>query len=425
MVGDVFRSLRVRNYRLFTGAQLVSLSGTWMQTVAQSWLVLRLTGSGMALGVVTGLQFLPTALGGMWGGLIADRFSKRRILLWTQSLSGMLALALGALTITGAVRLWMVYVLALVLGMVTAADTPARQAFVIEMVGPDDVANAIGLNSAVFNGARIVGPALAAAAIASLGLGWAFVINGATYLGPVLALVAMDGRALQRAARAPRGRGMLREGFLYAWANRAIRRTLLLMAVVATLGFNFAVTVPLLARFTFGGDVSAYAFLSSVAAGGGLVGALVVARRNRPSDRFLALSAAAFGLAAIATSFAPTLWWAAGLLTVTSGAAMAFIATANSTLQLVTPAHLRGRVMAIYALVFLGSTPFGGPVIGWISERWGARAGIGVGGVAALAAAAIAFATLRARSSVVRLEPAATAPAAEARDDAVSADATS
>ena len=394
-VEDMFRSLRVRNYRLFSGAQLVSLSGTWMQTVAQNWLVLDLTGSGVALGIVTGLQFLPTALAGLWGGLLADRFSKRRILMWTQGLSGVLAVALGLLTLTGAVRLWMVYVLALVLGIVTAMDTPARQAFVIEMVGPEDVANAVGLNSALFNTARIVGPAIGAVVIASFGLAAAFLINGASYVGPVMALAAMDGRALQRAPRQPKRKGMLREGMAYAWRSRTPRRTLVLMSVVATFGFNFVVTIPLLVRYTFGGEVGSYAVLTSVAAGGGLVGALWVARRARPTQRLLAGTAAAFGFFALAASVAPTFGAAAVMLTVAGGAAMAFIATANSTLQLTTPEHLRGRMMALYALVFMGSTPLGGPLVGTISEHWGPRMGIAVGALATLAAAAAAILTLR------------------------------
>jgi len=397
-VEDMFRSLRVRNYRLFTVAQLVSLSGTWMQAVAQNWLVLDLTGSGVALGIVTGLQFLPTALAGMWGGLIADRYDKRKILVWTQSLSGSLAVVLGVLTLTGSVRLWMVYLLALLLGMVTAADTPARQAFVIEMVGPEDVANAIGLNSAVFNGGRIAGPAIGAVVIASFGLGVAFLLNGLTYLGPVAALLAMDRRALHPTERASRRPGMLREGLRYVWQTPRVRGTLLLLSIVATAGFNFTVTIPLLARYTFGGQVDSYALLTALAAGGGLLGGLWVARRARPTPRLLAGSGIAFGASTVGAAFAPTLLSAAMVLTLAGASAMAFIATANSTLQLSAPAHMRGRVMAIYALVFLGSTPVGGPIMGWISHEWGARVGIGVGGVVSFVAAIVALAVIHARA---------------------------
>lgn len=392
---DTFRSLRIRNFRLFTTAQLVSLSGTWMQTIAQSWLVLKLTGSGVALGVVTALQFLPTAVAGMYGGLLADRFDKRKILIWTQGLSGVAAIALGVLTATGAVQLWMVYVLAFLLGCVTAVDTPARQSFVSEMVGPLEVANAIGLNSAVFNTARIIGPALGAAVIAGLGISTAFLLNGVSYLGPIIALLVMDSRALHRTAQASRGRGMLREGMRYAWHTREIRRTLILLAVISTTAFNFAVTIPLFAKFTFHGTVGTYALLSSMTAAGGLLGALWVARRSKPTQRLLAVSGLVFGVAMLATAFAPTVWTASILLVLTGAGSMAFIATANSTLQLVTPAPLRGRIMAIYALVFLGSTPIGGPIVGWISERFGARAGLWIGAAASIAAATTAIATLR------------------------------
>ncbi|GAC1411043.1 MAG: MFS transporter [Actinomycetota bacterium] len=394
-IADTFRSLRVRNYRLFTIAQLISLSGTWMQTLALSWLVLTLTKSGVALGIVIALQFLPTSLAGMWGGLIADRFDKRKILMWTQSLSGVLALALGALTVTGAIRLWMVYALAFLLGCVTTADTPARQAFVIEMVGRDEVANAVGLNSATFNLGRIIGPALAAIVIAAFGLATAFFLNGLSYLGPFIALRMMDGHALHRTEQAPRGPGMVRDSLRYAWGSRKIRRTLLLLIVIATIGFNFAVSLPLFAKFTFHGTPSTLALLSGLTAAGGLIGALWCAARAHPTQSLLAGSATAFGVFMIAAAFAPTVL-IAGLLLLGAGAAsMAFISTANSTLQLTSPAHLRGRIMALYAMVLLGSTPFGGPLVGWISERWGARAGLWIGGAASLAAALVALATVR------------------------------
>ncbi|MCA1830167.1 MAG: MFS transporter, partial [Actinobacteria bacterium] len=269
VVQDLFSSLRVRNYRLFTIAQLISISGTWMQTVAQTWLVLSLTGSGVALGIVTGLQFLPTALGGLWGGIVADRFDKRKILVGTQAAAGILAGVLGVLTMTHVVLLWHVYVLAFLLGVVTALDTPARQAFVIEMVGTHEVANAVGLNSAVFNTGRIVGPAVAAVVIKLLGLAMAFNMNALSYIPPVIALLMMDRRALHSEARAARQKGMVREGLRFAWSARPIRRALLVLTVVATVAFNFSVTVPLMAKFTFGKDVSAYAILTSTLAGGG------------------------------------------------------------------------------------------------------------------------------------------------------------
>jgi predicted MFS family arabinose efflux permease len=275
---------------------------------------------------------------------------------------------------------------------------------VIEMVGPEEVANAVGLNSAIFNTGRIVGPAVAAVVIKLLGLAEAFNMNAISYIAPVIALLMMDRRALHRGPRAERQKGMVREGLRYAWGHAEIRRALLVLTVVATIGFNFSVTVPLMAKFTFGKDVSAYAILTSMLAGGGLIGALWTAHRARPTQRLMAWSAALFGGFALASAFAPTLWWAAFILAITGASSMAFISTVNSTLQLQTPAPLRGRVMALYALVFLGSTPIGSPLVGWISQVTNARVGIGIGGLASFIAAVIAIATLRPDRRRVREE---------------------
>ncbi|HEX2047383.1 MAG TPA: MFS transporter [Acidimicrobiales bacterium] len=415
-----FRSLHIRNYRLFFFGQLVSVTGTWMQTVAQSWLVLSLTGSGVDLGVTVALQFLPMLLFGMWGGVLADRSDKRRLLIGTQAAGGLLALVLWALVATGTVELWMVYVMAFLLGMVTMVDMPTRQAFVIEMVGPDEVPNAIGLNSAMFNSGRIIGPAAAGVTIAALGLAPAFLANGLSYLAVIAALVAMRPEELFRREPAPRRRGEVRAGIRYVWEDATLRSTLFLVAVLGMFGFNFVVILPLLARFTFDGGAGLYSLFTSLTSLGSLMGALFAASRVRPTRRLLLGAGAAFGVLMLATAAAPTVAVASVLLVAVGVAVMLFLATANTTLQLNSDPAMRGRVMALYGLLFLGSTPVGGPLLGWISETWGPRVGLGLGGAVSLAAALAAIGGIRARR---RSQEAALAGAGEAANVAAVAQA--
>ena len=385
-----FRSLRVRNYRLFFFGQLVSLTGTWMQQVGQDWLVLRLTDQALPLGVTLALQFAPMLVLGAWAGVVADRLDKRRLLLATQAAMAALALVLGVLTATGVVRLWMVYVLALLLGCATAFDMPTRQAFVSEMVGPDRVTNAVGLNSAVFNSARVVGPAVAGVLIAAVGIAPAFLINAVSYLAVIAGLLAMDPARLHRLPPVDRAGGQVREGLRYVWSNRVLRSTIALVAVVGALGLNYRVALPLLARFTFGGDASAYGALASIMAAGAVVGALAAARRGRPSRALLLGSVAVFGLLSFAAAAAPTLIAEAVVLAPLGLASMTFLATANSTLQLASSPEMRGRVMALYGLVFLGSTPLGGLLGGWMAGQFGPRSILLLSGVSCLAAAGLA-----------------------------------
>jgi MFS family permease len=387
-----FQSLRVRNYRLFFFGQLVSVSGTWMQQVAQDWLVLRLTDRALPVGIATALQFAPILLFGFWLGLAADRFDKRRLLIGAQIAMAALALALGVLTATGSVRLWMVYVLAFLLGCATAVDMPARQAFVVEMVGRDKLVNAVSLNSAMFNSARVVGPAAAGVLIATLDLAPAFFINGVSYIAVIAALLAMDTSRLHRAEPAPRKPGQVRDGLRYVWATPVLRSTLLLVAVVGTLSLNARVVLPLMARFTFDGGATVYGTLASVMAVGSVVGALGTARRARPTRALLLGAATAFGLTALAAAAAPTLATELIMLCLLGATSIAFLATANSTLQLSSSAHMRGRVMALYGLVFLGSTPIGSLAVGWLAEQYGPRSGLVLAGVGALAAAVVAAA---------------------------------
>ena len=415
-----FRSLRVRNYRLFFAGQLVSVSGTWMQQVAQSWLVLTLTGSGLDLGITVALQFLPMLLFGMWGGLVADRFDKRRVLVVAQAVPAVLALLLWGLVVTDVVQLWMVYVLAFAAGLAQVVDMPTRQAFVTEMVGPDEVPNAVGLNSAMFNAGRLLGPAAAALVISTFGVAPAFLVNAVSYLVVIAALLAMRPEELHRGEARPantgRQPGQIREGLRYVWHNPVLRSPLLLVAVVGTFGFNFNVVLPLLARYTLDGGASLYGILTGVMSLGSLLGALYAASRAWPTRRLLITSAIAFGALTLLAAAAPTPLTTALLLLPVGVAVMLFLATANATLQLNSSPAMRGRVMALYGLVFLGSTPIGGPVLGWVSEHWGARAGLALGGGASLAAAVAAAAVpvLRRRRAANTSEAGRTAEGAAA-----------
>ena len=392
-----FRSLRVRNYRLFFFGQLVSVSGTWMQQVAQDWLVLRLTNEPLPLGITTALQFTPILALGAWAGVVADRLDKRRLLLATQAAMAALALVLGVLTATGAIRLWMVYLLALLLGFATAFDMPTRQAFVSEMVGPGQVVNAIGLNSAVFNSARVIGPAAAGVVIATVGIATAFLVNAVSFLAVIGGLLAMDPARLHRGPPVQRASGQIRAGLRYVWTTPVLRSTIALVAVVGTLGLNFRVALPLLARFTFGGDATVYGALASIMAAGSVVGALAAARRSRPSPALLLGSVAVFGVLSVAAAAAPTLALEMVVLAPLGLASIAFLATANSTVQLDSSPELRGRVMALYGLVFLGSTPLGGLLSGWMADRFGPRSIMLLAGVSSLAAAGVAAVLMRHR----------------------------
>jgi MFS family permease len=382
-----FGSLKVRNYRLFITGQLVSVTGTWMQTVALGWLVLSLSDSGFAVGVNLALQFLPMLLFGMFGGLVADRFDKRRTLIRTQTALAILATVLWAVTLTGVVELWMLYVLSFLIGCVTVVDNPTRQSFVTDMVGSDLVTNAVSLNSAVFNASRIIGPAIAGVLIATVGLSWAFFVNAISFAAVIVGLRAMDPARLVSPALAPREKGQVRAGLRYVWDIGRLRWTVALVAVVATFGLNFSVVLPLFARFTFHEGAGAFGFLTSMMALGALIGALVSAARRRPTRRLLIGSAAVFGGLTSIAAFSPSLPVLAMLLVPIGAASITFIATANSTLQLNSSPVMRGRVMALHGLVFLGSTPLGAPVIGWISQTFGPRAGLASGGLVCLLAA--------------------------------------
>jgi MFS family permease len=404
--GSTFRSLRIRNYRLFALGQVVSLSGTWAQRVAQSWLVLELTDdSGLALGIATALQFLPVLLFGLYGGVLADRYDKRRLLIGAQAAMGVLAFALAVLDLTGVVALWHVFVLAFGLGLVSAVDTPARQSFIVEMVGPADLPNAISLNSATFNSARIIGPALAGLAIAAVGTGWVFLVNAVSYLAVLAGLRAMRGAELHPTTRLMRAKGQLREGLAYVQSRPDLLVPMVLVFLLGTFGLNFQITLALVTKESFGLGAGAYGLLTSMFALGSLLGALLSARRSGPPrQRTLFAAVLVFGLLEVLVGLAPTFAVMAVLLVPTGMAVLTFTTTANSIVQLASAAQMRGRVMALYILVFMGGTPVGAPLIGALSEVAGPRSGLLVGG-AVTALSGVAAAVVVARRRSLRLEP--------------------
>jgi MFS family permease len=392
---NLFLSLRVRNYRLFAGGQVVSLTGSWMQRVAQDWLVLQLShGSGTALGITTGLQFLPTLLFSLYGGTLADRYSKRRLLLGTQTAMGLLAVVLGALDVEGAVTLWQVYLLALALGVATSIDTPVRQAMVVELVGSKYVTNAVSLNSATFNLARIAGPAIAGLAIEKVGTGPVFFANAVSYLAVIASLLVIREREMHLSTRQPRLPGQLRAGLDYVRRRPDLYLPLVLVGVLGTFGMNFQITLALIAHNVFHRQAGTYGLLSTTLAVGALGGALLAARRPRPRQRLLVGSALGFGVLETLTGLMPNYVSFMVLLVPTGVAMLTFSIAANSTMQLGSSSAMRGRVMALYSLVFMGGTPLGAPLVGWLAQVAGARYSLIGGGAASIVSAVVVGAVL-------------------------------
>ena len=395
---STFRSLRTRNFRLFIFGQLLSTTGTWMQSVAAPFLVLQLTHSGVALGIDTGLQFLPILLFGAWGGVVADRFDNRRLQIVSQVAFAALAGTLWLLVVTHVVRIWMVYSLSFLQGVVTAVDMPTRQSFYLELVGREDLTNAMSLNTATMTGTRIVGPAIAGVLIGAFGVAPVFLINAVSYTAVVAALLLMRAADLHRRALVPRRAGQIREGVAYVWRTMGLRLPMLVMAAVFLFAFNFPVLLPLLAVRTFGGNATTYGNMLALFGAGSLAGALVMAGRvSRPNVRMVAALALAVGILSVVTAVAPTLPVAWAVLPLLGAAGISFAIAGNSTLQLTSSEEMRGRVMALYAVIFLGSTPIGGPVAGWIGQHVGPRVGLGAGGVVALVAGTLALSWLARR----------------------------
>lgn len=390
-----FRSLQVRNFRLFFAGQSLSQTGTWMQMVAIAYVVLGLSDSGVMLGLATAAQFGPILLLGAWAGVLADRLDRHRLLLGLNLAGALVGGAFAALVLSGAAELWSVFLLTAAAGTVTALENPARRAFVTDLVDDDGTANAVGLNSTLMTGSRVLGPALAGVLVAGPGVGWAFAANAVSYLPQLWLFRRMDRRQFRPVERVPRGRGQLREGLRYAWGTAELRLPLVLVAVVGTLAFNYSVVLPLFAERDLGGGPATFATMFSVMSVGSLLGALTLARRTTADTRFLAHATLGLAAATFALAAAPSLWVAMALSVPVGAAGVLVIAGANATVQLRSAAEMRGRVLALLAVVFLGSTPIGGPIAGWVSERLGARAGLAMGAVASLLAALWTLRALR------------------------------
>ena len=395
-VRRTFGSLDTHNYRLYFFGDLVSHIGGWMQTMAEAALVFKLTHNGAAVGATFGFRFLPVLLFGLWGGTIADRFDRRKLLLISQSLAALLAIALWLIVLTDVVQVWMVFALAVGLGLVTVIDEPARHAFLEEMVGRERVANAVALSSAVMNSARITGPAIAGLLIGSVGVAWVFFVNAISFLAVLGALIAMrpaDLNSLHLPAERPR----IREGLAYAWSITEIRATIVLVGVVGTLVYNFPTFLTLMANETFHGGAGLAGLLMAVLGVGTVFGALTAAHRARPTSRTVVTAAALLGISLLVAATLPSQLAFELALVPVGAAAVFFGSTANGHMQIWSAPELRGRVMAIYMLLTLGTTVVGGPFVGWVSQHWTPRTGLGLAGSVTLAAAVVLAVPLRAR----------------------------
>lgn len=400
---STFAALHLRNYRLYFSGQIISNSGTWMQRIAQDWLVLEITDSPLAVGITTALQFLPMLMFGLFGGLIADRYSKRALLLVTQVIMGLLAVAIAVLTLTGNVEVWHIYAASIGLGLVSVVDNPARQVFVNEMVPPRLVRNAVSLNSGSFQIARMVGPAAAGLLIAAVGSGWAFAFNAVSFLGAIAALLLMDVTKLTPTEQAPREKGQVLEGLRYVRSRPHILWLIVLVGCIGTFGFNFAIILSAYAKHVFDAGPEIYGILNSAMAVGSVTGALLAARRATVRLAFLFGAAGSFSLSLILLGFIPWLIpfglviMLVGLLSIT------FNATANASIQLSTEPRVRGRVMSLYMLVFMGGTPIGSPIVGWVTDIWGAPVALILCGIICVLAT-VMCAALAARQSGVSLK---------------------
>jgi MFS family permease len=390
-----FQALSTRNFRLYFVAQAISTTGTWTQKVGQAWLVLELSGSGTLLGVTLALQTIPMLVVGPWGGLVADRMDKRRILMATQASAAVLALALAILAATGLVRLWMVLVLAVALGLTHALDKPARNAFVLEMVGPRQLANAIALNSVLTNAGRTIGPALAGFLIAGIGIAASFAVNAATYGAVVVALLVMRTEELEPAPPIGRGPRQLREGVLYVLRTPQLVGPLFLMVVAGTFAYEWMVTIPLLALEVSGGGPDTFGLMFSAMGVGAVVGGLIIAGSIVPSTRSLFVTAVGFSAVVVLTALAPDLPLILVGWSLVGATGIAFRSVGTALTQLESVPEMRGRVSALLTIAFAGTTPIGAPLAGWVGETYGARYAIAMGGLATMLAAGVTASYLR------------------------------
>jgi MFS family permease len=398
----MFGSLRIRNYRLFASGQVVSNIGTWMQRIAQDWLVLELTNkSPVALGIAASLQFLPTLMLTLWAGVLADRLDKRKLLIIVQAGMAACALILGVLDLTGLVQLWQVYLLCFVLGVFTAVDPPVRQSFVGEMVGREQLTNAIALNSSTFNLARVVGPAVAGMMIIWVGTSWVFLVNALSTLAVIVQLVRMNPAELHRTPAVARTPGQLREGLRYVRGRPDVLTVLIMVFCVSTFAITFFASLAIVAANVFHRQADAYGMLSTLLAVGTLTGSLLAVQRStrkKPSLKLLIGAAFAFGVLELIAGLMPS-YLTFGLALIPVGVfMMTFMTTANSTVQLSVSPEMRGRVMGLYMLVFLGGNPIGAPMVGWLAAQFGGRSPLVIGGVIATVAAVIGWLVLARRT---------------------------
>lgn len=393
---QTFRSLETPNFRKYAFGQIISASGSWVQQIALTWLVVRMTnGNGIAVGAVTALQFTPVLIGGAWAGVLADRLDKRKVLLATSLGAGVCAAIMGALVFSGVIQLWMVYVLAATFGVATALDSPARRSFVTELVPDEHASNALILNSSVFTSARVIGPTIAALLIATAGIGWCFMANALSFLAVIVALLTMDLGAIRPSEPVPRKKGQLVEGLRYVWATPTLRTILLLTAIIGTLSFNFQVTVSLMTRKVFGGEAGEFGALYALMSVGAVMASLFVAHRESFAERFVSIAALGLGVTMLLAAVAPNLAFFALFLLPMGATSIAFLSAAGALAQTRASPEYRGRVAALFAVAFLGSTPIGGPIIGAISQVFGPRFGIALGGVTATVCALWALRSLR------------------------------
>ena len=385
----MFAALAVPNFRRYVSGQALSLIGTWVETVAQALLVLRLTHSGTILGLTTAARYAPVLLLSPYAGLLVDRYSKRRVLLATQAGLGLVSAALGVAVLTGDVRLWQVVVLAVLFGILSAADNPARQAFVQEMVGHDLVRDAVTLNTTTVNVARVAGPTIAAVLVGTVGIGWCFVVNAVSFGFVIVSLLRLDTRRLYPVPPVPRGRGQLRAGLRYAAGVPAIIRPLLMMALVGTFTFEFEVSLPLLAETTFHGTGTTYSWLIGGLGAGAVAGGLYAARSARTGVARLVKAAVGYAIAVGLVAVAPTLATAIAACVLAGVASVIFLTTGNATIQLASDPEYRGRVTALWSMALVGSTPIGSPIIGALGDVASPRYALALGAVACLGAAII------------------------------------
>ena len=392
---ETFSSLSIRNFRLFFAGQSISQVGNWLTLVAQALLVLKITGNGVAVGLLTAFQFAPVLLLGPWAGLVADRSDKRKLLMRVQMFAMAQSFALGALAFMDRPPVGAIYAIAFFGGVATAFDNPARRSFVVEMVDGEHVNNAVSLNSALMTGSRVVSPALAGLLISTVGYGWCFIVDAVSYVAVIIGYRMMDPTKIHAGPVTPRGKGQVRAGLRYAMGKDELRIPLLMMAIIGTLAFNFTVVMPLLIKDVFHGSDATFTIFFSVISLGSLFGALYTARRRAVSIHDVVVSAAVFGVAMLVLAVAPNLWFAFPVGVVFGAASIGFMTASTSIVQVEADPAMRGRVLALQAMVFLGSTPIGGPIVGLVCDWFGARAGVALGGVATVAAAGYGFWALR------------------------------